>query len=77
MAAETGNKQCLKKDIPYEPKYDKDGKFLGFVLDKDVMDVQAYNYRITNLKLQKIRIGLSCTSIAIGVAIFLFWVLRG
>jgi len=42
----------------------------------DAMNIQAYKYRKTNLKLQRVRIILSSISILIAVAIFVYWVTR-
>lgn len=62
----------LEGGIPY--LIHPDGKV---TLNQDAMEIQAYKYRKTNLKLQRVRIILSCVSILIAIAIFLYWITRG
>lgn len=61
----------LEKDVPYLIQLDGE-----VTLNRDVMDIQAYKYRIRNLKLQRIRIILSTVSILVAIAIFIFWITR-
>lgn len=67
--------QNLEKGIPY--KITGKRGITEIELDRDAMDIQAYKYRKTNLKLQRARIILSSISIIIAIAIFIFWVSRG
>ena len=62
----------LEGGIPY--LIHLDGKV---TLNRDAMEIQAYKYRKTNLKLQRIRIILSSVKILIAIAIFIYWVTRG
>lgn len=62
----------LEGGIPYLIHLDGE-----VTLNRDAMEIQAYKYRKTNLKLQRIRIILSSVSILIAIAIFIYWITRG
>jgi len=68
--------RTLIDGVPCKQYFNKAGYFIGWELDKDTMEKQAYRYRVKNLKLQTIRIALSSIKILLVIAIFIYWITR-